>query len=126
MTTQQFFKGLLMVVMGAVVTAFTTTPINYALLVATVVSVALVYTGKNLVSALQSTTPPGTLNVINIISGFLVALGTGIIDSFTMYFVDGVVIWSAVWKISLSIFLTYISTTWLAPPYNTNTLKITK
>ena len=78
--TNQFFKGLLMAVMTVVVAAFATQPVDYLLLAVTAVSTILVYTGKNLITLLHSESPAGSLSLINLVSGLLVAVGTGIVE----------------------------------------------
>jgi hypothetical protein len=127
MTTQQFLKGLMLVVVSVFITYYTgPPPTDYLMMVLAAVSAILVYGGKNLIAVLHSDSPAGTLSFINVISGFMVALGTGLIDGVAMLIVNGVIVWAVLWKLSLSILLTYITTTWLAPPYSVKTLKFSK
>jgi hypothetical protein len=127
LTTQQFLKGLMLVVVSVFITYYTAPPpVDYLMMGLVAVSSILVYSGKNLIAVLHSDSPAGTLSFINVLSGFLVALGTGLVDAVAMLIVNGVIVWAVLWKLSLSILLTYIATTWLAPPYSPNTLKLGK
>jgi len=123
MTTQQFFKGLLMALVAVVVAAFSTTPIDYVMLAVAGISTILVYTGKNLVAVLNSDSPVGALSLINLVSGILIAIGTGIINSVAVYIIDGVIVWAVIWKLMLSVTFTYLGSTFFAPPYNTAKVK---
>jgi hypothetical protein len=127
MTTQQFLKGLMLVVVSVFITYYTAPPpTDYLMMSLAAVSSILVYGGKNLIAVLHSDSPAGTLSFINVLSGFLIALGTGLVDGMAMLLVNGVIVWAVLWKLSVSILLTYITTTWLAPPYNVKPLKITE
>lgn len=119
MTTQQFFKGLFMALMAVIVAAFSQTPIDYLLLAVTAVSTILTYTGKNLVAVLHSDSPAGALSWINLASGLLIALGTGILEAVGLFIVNGVVLWPVVWKVVLSVTFTYLGTTFFAPEHST-------
>jgi hypothetical protein len=116
MTVSTFLKGLMMSIISVAVVYFSTVPVDYFFMILAVVSTILVYTAKNLVNVLSSTTPAGTLNFVNVLSGLLLALGTGLLDAGVTFLVNGVVLWGVIGKLSLSILFTYISTTWLAPP----------
>ena len=124
MTTQQFFKGLFMALMAVIVAAFSQTPIDYLLLSVTAVSTIWTYTGKNLVAVLHSDSPAGALSWINLASGLLIAIGTAALQSFGQFVIEGVVIWSIVWKVALSAAFTYLGGTFLAPPYNTTKARV--
>jgi hypothetical protein len=127
MNTQQFLKGLMLVVISVFITYYTAPPpTDYLMMGLAAVSAILVYGGKNLIAVFRSDSAAGTLSFINVLSGVLVALGTGLLDGAAMLIVNGVIVWSVLWKLSLSILLTYISSTWLAPPYNVKQLKIGK
>jgi hypothetical protein len=124
MTTQQFFKGLFMLLVTAVVTAFGQQPVDYLLLAVTAVSITLSYSGKNLIAVLHSDSPAGALSLINLASGLLIALGTGIIESVGLYLVEGTIIWAVVWKVVLSSAFTYIGTTFFAPQHSTAKVRV--
>jgi len=117
MTAQAFFKGLLMMLVGVVTAAFTQTPINYLLLAVTALCAILTYTGKNLIAVLHSDSPAGALSWINLVSGLLVALGTGILEAAGTFLVEGIIIWSLVWKVVLSVTFTYLGSTFFAPEH---------
>jgi hypothetical protein len=123
MTTQQFLKGLLMALVAVVVTAFSTTPIDWLLMAVTAVCAVLAYAGKNLIPWLHSDSPVGALSLINIVSGLLVALGAGVLEATGLYLVEGVILWTVVWKVVLSVTFTYLGSTLFAPPYNTAKVK---
>lgn len=112
-----------MALVAVLVTAFTTPPVDYVLMAVSAISAILVYSGKNLVAVLHSDSPVGSLSFINIISGLLIALGTGVIDGFAMYFIDGVVVWAVLWKYVVFVTLSYLTSTLFAPPYNTVKVK---
>lgn len=118
MTTQQFFKGLFMALVTVIVAAFSQQPIDYLLLAVTAVSTILTYSGKNLIAVLHSDSPVGAISWINLASGLLVALGTGILQSVGMYLIDGVILWSIAWKVVLSSAFTYLGATFFAPEHN--------
>jgi hypothetical protein len=124
MTTMQFIKGIVMAIVAVLVTAFTTPPVDYILMAISAVSAILVYAGKNLIAVLHSDSPVGSLSFINILSGLIIALGTGAIDGLAMYFIDGVVVWAVLWKYVVFVTLSYLTSTLFAPPYNTTKNKI--
>lgn len=124
MTTQQFFKGLFMALVTVIVAAFSQQPIDYLLLAVTAISTILVYSGKNLLSVLHSDSPVGALSWLNLLSGVLVAVGTGVLESFTLYIIEGAVIWSIVWRVVLSATFTYLGTTFFAPQHNVTKLRV--
>jgi hypothetical protein len=124
MNTQQFVKGLLMALVAVIVTAFSTTPIDFLLMGITAICAILTYVGKNLIAVLHSDSPAGALSLVNIISGVLVALGTGLLTGVGLYIVEGTIVWAILWKVVLSVTFTYLGGTFFAPPYNTTKVKI--
>lgn len=118
MTTQQFFKGLLMTLMSVLVAAFTSPPVDFLLLAVTAICTAMVYTGKNLISVLRSDSPPSTISMINILSALLVAVFTGILEGIGLFLIDGAIDWAVLWKVAASAGLTYITATFFTPPYS--------
>lgn len=118
MSSQSFLKGMMMAVIAVVVAGFSTTPIDYILMGLTAVCAILVYTGKNLIEVLHSDSPAGSLSWINLVSGLLVALGSGLLDAAAIFITGGTIVWLALGKITLSILFTYLGTTWFAPPYS--------
>ena len=123
MNTQQFWKGLLMAVIAAAVSVFSI-PINLALVIVNIVSAILVYAGKNLIPVLHSNSPVGELSLVNIISGVLVAIGTGIVSGFGQFFFAGGVHWAILGTLVLTQLVAYFQTTKWLPPYNATTLKL--
>jgi hypothetical protein len=119
MTTTQFFKGLFMAIMSIIVVAFSQTPIDYLLLTVTAVCTVLIYSGKNLIAVLHSDSPAGALSWINLLSGVLIAVGTGALESAGLFLINGIILWAVVWKVALSALFTYLGSTFFAPPYST-------
>jgi hypothetical protein len=124
MTTQQFFKGLLMAIIAVVVAAFNTVPIDYLLLAVTAFCAALAYAGKNLIPWLHSDSPAGTMSFINMVSALLVALGTGILQAAGLFLIDGAIDWPTLGKVVLSVTFTYLGGTYFAPPYTTEKKRV--
>lgn len=116
MNAQTFFKGLFMTLIAVAVTFFSQTPIQWLLMALTAIAALLAYTGKNLISVLNSTTGPGQFSWINFISALLIALATGITDSFAMLIVDGHIVWLTLLKVVLGVTFTYIGATFFSPP----------
>jgi len=119
MTTQQFLKGLMMAIVAVLVTFFSQTPIDYLLMAIATASAILVYTGKNFVVWIQSDSPAGSFSWRNFVSALLILIGNGIIDGVAMFYIDGVIVWAVLGKMTIGIFLTYVTATWFAPPYTT-------
>lgn len=107
-----------------VVPAFGTTPIDYLLLAVTAVSTILTYSGKNLVAVLHSDSPAGSLSLVNLASGLLIAIGTGVLQGVGTFLVAGVILWDIVWKVVLASAFTYLGGTFFAPPYNTTKARL--
>lgn len=122
--TQQFFKGLLMTLMSILVAAFTSPPVDFLLLAVTAICTAMVYTGKNLVTVLQSDSPPSTISLINILSALLVSVFTGILEGVALFIIDGAIEWAVLWKVAASAGLTYITATFFTPPYSTQKTRL--
>ena len=111
MTKQQFWKGLAMLIVSIVLTAFQQVPLDWALLFVGGISSLFGYVGKNLVFAINTTTAWA-----KILSGLLVAVGTAISESVGLIAVAGHVIWPVFFKVVGGVLLTYIATTFFAPP----------
>jgi len=111
MTVQQFWKGLALLIVSVLVTILTQTPVDVAVLFVTGVSSILGYVGKNLIFVSVSTSP-----WVKIVSGLMIALATGLIEYGGLIAVNAVIVWPVLLKVVGSIFLTYIVTTFLAPP----------
>jgi hypothetical protein len=116
--TQQFWKGLATALISVIVAAFAVQPINWILLAVTAVSTTLTYAGKNIFVFFHSDSPAGSLSWINLASGLLIAIGTGILEGFSTYFVEGVVVWNLVWKVVAAASFTYLGTTFFAPQHS--------
>lgn len=116
--TQQFWKGLAQMLIGVIVAAFAVQPINWILLAVTAVSTILTYTGKNIFVFFHSDSPAGSLSWINLASGLLIAIGTGILEGFATYFIEGAIMWNIVWKVVAAAAFTYLGTTFFAPQHS--------
>ena len=117
--TQQFWKGLATALISVIVAAFAVQPINWVLLAVTAVSTILTYSGKNIFVFFHSDSPAGALSWINLASGLLVAIGTGILEGFATYFMEGAIMWNLVWKVVAAAAFTYLGTTFFAPQHST-------
>ena len=117
--TQQFWKGLAQMLIGVIVAAFSVQPIDWLVLAVTAICSVLTYFGKNLLQIWPSDSPAGALSWFNLLSGLLIALGTGILQAVGMFIVEGIVLWPVVWKVVLSVTFTYLGTTFFAPEHST-------
>jgi hypothetical protein len=115
MNLQQFFKGLLMALISILVVAFSQSPVDYGLLIATAIATILAYTGKNLIGFI-SDSDPGKWTIVNTISAGLVALSTAITESIALIVIDHKFIFAVFWKVIASATLTYIAGTLFTPP----------
>lgn len=111
MTVQQFWKGLLMLIASIALTAFGQVPLDWSLLFIAFTSSILGYVGKNIVFIIDTTSAWN-----KVVSGLLVALGTGIVEAGGLIAFEGKIIWLVFFKVVGSVLLTYIVTTFLAPP----------
>ena len=111
MTVQNFWKGLALLLVTLALTAFNQSPIDWALFFVGGISALFGYVGKNIVFIINTTSAWA-----KIVSGLLVAVGSGISESVGMIAVSGHVIWPVFFKVVGGILLTYIVTTFLAPP----------
>jgi hypothetical protein len=119
MTTQQFWKGLGMALISVIVAYTSVTPIDFPLMAVTAVCTVLSYFGKNLITWLNSDSPPASLSLINIASGILLALATAFTESIGTYLLEGKILWPIVLNITIYTTGTYLLATFFAPPYST-------
>lgn len=113
MTTQKFFKGLIMALIAVVINAFNQTPIDYGVLIIMLIGTALLYTGKNLF--IVSDSPSGVINWKDILSGLIIAVGTGVIQYVAMIVTNTAIDWMIFGKVVASVSLTYLAGTFLTP-----------
>jgi undecaprenyl pyrophosphate phosphatase UppP len=116
MTAQTFFKGLGMVLVGILITYFSTTPIDFVMMAIAAISAILVYTGKNLIAVLNSTSPATSLNWVNVVSGLLIALGTAILNYVAQYLIESTIDWTLLTKMVVGVTLTYLGSVFFSPP----------
>jgi len=108
-----------MTLVGVIVAFFgTTAPLVWSVLVITLIGTALVYIGKNAIAFLNSTSPPGTINFINILSAILIAVGSAITEALASIAGSGVIDWHLLLKITLSVTFTYLGATVFAGPHS--------
>jgi hypothetical protein len=120
MTKQQFWKGLFTILVTVLVTAFGQNP-DYAVLGIVLVSQVLVYTGKNVFLVFLTSTSQSTQwQWQTWVSGIVIAIGTGLADYGAQMVLNGVVLWPVLWKVVGGAALTYITTTFFAPPSSTS------
>ncbi len=103
---------------GVIVAAFSVQPIDWLVLAVTAVCAVLTYFGKNLFQIWPSDSPAGALSWFNLLSGLLIALGTGILEAVGLFIVNGEVLWPVVVKVVLSVTFTYLGATFFAPEHN--------
>jgi hypothetical protein len=121
MTKQQFWKGLFMLVFGIIVSQIGQTPIDFAFMGIAALAAVLPYLGKNLFLVfLTSTSGPEQLSWKNIVSGVIIAIGTGLTDYLGQIVINHAVVWPMLWHVVIGITLTYISTTFFSPPNATS------
>ena len=114
--TTQFLKGLLMTLVGVFVAMFNTTPFLWSVLVIMLIGTAVVYVGKNAIMFLKSTSKPGTVNLVNILSALFIAVGTGITSAVASIAGTGVIDWTLLLKVVLGVTFTYLGSTVFAGP----------
>jgi hypothetical protein len=110
MSKQQFWKGLVMLLVSLALTAFQQVPLDWSLLFVGGISAIFGYVGKNLAFVIDTTSAWA-----KIVSGLLVALGTAIAEGVGLFAIEGHIIWLAFFKVVGGVLLTYIVTTFLAP-----------
>ena len=111
MTHQQFWKGLAMLIVSLVLTTLGgQVPLDYAYLFIAGIAAIFGYVGKNILFATAITT------ATKIISGLLVALGAGITESIGLLAIDHKIMWLPLVKVVGGVLVTYLTTTFLAPP----------
>ena len=118
MTTTQFWKGFLMMLVGFVVSVFSTTPIIWSMVIISLIVSVLIYFGKNLIPWLHSASPVGALSLINIVSALLILIGNALGDALATIAGTGHVDWIVALKIAASVTITYLNATFLIGPYN--------
>jgi hypothetical protein len=126
MTTQQFWKGFFMTLVGVVITALTNGTVVWAIVGLTLISTVLIYFGKNLIVIWHSTSPVGTLNLANILSAVFILVGQALAEMAITAATLGAVDWLLVAKVSLSVTIAYINVTLLGGPYSPKTVKFIK
>lgn len=99
-----------MLLVSIALSAFNSVPLDWALLFVGGISAILGYVGKNILFVTATTT------LTKIVSGLFVALGTGIVESAGLFAVSGKILWPVLLKVVGGVLLTYIVTTFLAPP----------
>lgn len=109
MNYTKFVKGLIMSVVGALLVVFNSDPIVWSIVIVTLISTVMVYSGKNLFVTSKSL--QGELDWRDILSALLLGIGVTIGDSITMIIKDGIIDWIILAKVSVGVISTYISTT---------------
>lgn len=115
MTLQQFMKGLFMSLMAIIVTYFSQSPVEWGTMTVVLIGTALVYTGKNAFTSLQSDSPSGVLNWKNFVSAGIIAIGTGLVTYVGQIVAGGVIDWLVLAKVAGSVTFTYLGSTLFTP-----------
>jgi hypothetical protein len=116
MSKQQFWKGLLMVVVASLLSFLGQSPIDWALCGVTAVAAILPYLGKNLLAIWPNNSPAGSLSWQNIFAGLFLALGSAITESAATFIIDHKIVWAVVFKVVGGVTLSYITATFFSPP----------
>jgi hypothetical protein len=114
----KFLKGLFMALIGALAPIVSTNPIIWGIVAITTIGTALIYVGKNAIKPLRSNSPQGTFDLINTISGILIAIGSAIISGMASFVVGGIINWHLLWYTLVTVSGTYIVSTYFegTPP----------
>ena len=124
--TTQFWKGLLMAIVGVIVAAFSTTPLVISVVAVTLIGTILVYFGTNAWVALRPSSIPGTLMWKDVAHALLILIGNAFIDGVAMIVIEGKIDWLTMGKIALSVTFTYLGSTLFAGPYTTKKVSWTR
>jgi hypothetical protein len=119
--TTQFWKNLLMTIVGVIFAAFTTTPINFAFMIVTLIGTILVYVGTNAIVPLRPISIPSTVTSRDVVHALLILIGNGILESIGLIITGTTfaeIHWLVLLKISASIAFTYLGSTFFAGPYS--------
>jgi hypothetical protein len=116
MTLQTFIKGILMLIISVLVTGFSQTPVDFALMGVTAVASVLAFTGTNLTGLINSATEPGQFNWADALGALLVAVAASITEYIALIVVEHQMIWPVFFKVVGSATLTYIATTLFSGP----------
>lgn len=102
-----------MALIAIVINAFNQSPVNYGVLIVMLIGTTLVYTGKNVF--IVSDSPSGTINWKDILSGLIIAIGTGLTQYIAMIVTGTEIDWLIFGKVVASVSLTYLAGTFLSP-----------
>jgi|ERR1035437_1117293 hypothetical protein len=116
MTKQQFFKGLITLLVGVFVTAYSQPTVDYWMMFATGLGAVLPYVAKGLIVFWPSTSQINDLKWSDVLSGFLLALGSAITEGAAIFIVNHQMIWPLFGKLVAGVFLSYLSTTFFSRP----------
>lgn len=118
--TTQFWKGLLMTVVGVIVAAFSATPqLVLSMTIVTLIGSVLVYFGVNAFKNLRPISIPSTITGRDAVAALLILIGNGVIEAVVMIAGTGKILWPVFFKVVLSITFTYLGGTLFAGPYST-------
>jgi hypothetical protein len=112
MKLNAWFKGLIMALVGFVATTISTSVggnVDWVYVLFASLGFLVVYVAKNAIW--PSTSPTGELDVWDIVSGILLAVGMAVSSGATSFVLDGVVNWHALWIAVVGAFLGYFSKT---------------
>lgn len=125
----QFWKGLLMAIVGVIFVTFNTIPLNFAIMIVTLIGSILVYVGTNAIKTLRPISIPSTLTWQDAVHALLILIGNGIIESLGLIVIGTTfadINWIVLLRISASIAFTYLGSTLLAGPYSIKKINWTK
>lgn len=127
--TTQFWKGLLMAIVGVIFAAFNTPPLAISVVIVTLIGTLLVYVGTNAIKVLRPISIPSTLTWQDAVHALLILIGNGILESIGLIvtgtaFAD--INWIVLLRLSASIAFTYLGSTLFAGPYTTKKISWTR
>lgn len=112
-------KGLIMTVVTFFATVISTNGLPssgtaWIVFAVTVAGTALIYLAKNLV--FPSVSVWGTINLADLLSGLILALGTAVSNWAGSWITGTPIIWDSLWKLVLSVVIGYFAKTFVQNP----------
>jgi hypothetical protein len=114
----QFWKGFLMCIVGVIFTTFNTIPINFSIMLVTLIGSILVYIGTNAIKSLRPISIPSTLTWRDAVHSLFILIGNGLVDSAYSIVTGTTIHWIILLQISASIAFTYLGSTFFGGPYS--------
>jgi len=107
-----------MSLIGVIVAGFSTAPVNWSIIIVTLIGTVLVYAGTNAIKILRPVSIPSTITFRDVMHALLILIGNGIIDSVALIVIGVEINWLVMGKIIAGITLTYLTSTFFSGPYS--------